>query len=624
MLLAQPRGDQALAVDEGAAGHGQHRGPEGRARPFEAAGVGRVQHGPPEHPVPLGADLAHEALDVRLGHQVRRQDADEHLDGGFVLLGHNLLCAELHEGFDLGHEAGAHDNVQGRVVGPGRGHDAADGRRVRDDHGQDARLGHVDVFEHRRLGRVAVEDGLALGPLPAHGVGVHFQDDVADAGRLGRPRQVPAAQAETGDDEVVVHFGLGFPGRRGLEAGGHELDQTIGDGRDGGDEEGRHGHGHDGHGQEVLVFRRGEQLAAHAHAGQDEGELADLAQAQAPQDGHVPRVAQEPAGHGGQGGLEDQDGRGQPQDLRQVRDDEGRVQEHADGHEEDAGEHVAEGKHPFQGRMAVLGFAHDEPGQEGAQGQGQPDARRQQGDGEAQAQGGHEKEFAAARADDGLQYPRDELPGRHQQDAAHQGRLEAHLAQGHPRVAPRTGQQGHEEHHGHHGNVLEDEHAQGDAAVGRAQLGLLGQELQHDGRARQGGQEADEHGLAQPHPEGHEGQLEDGDGQQDLGRAADEDRLPEPLQFLQGQLHADDEQQQDDPDLSEDLDLVLRAHKAQPERPGQDARQQKADDRGNLEAVAGDDDGAGQAEDHDHIGQNGYFDAHVPLTEACGGRTRRR
>jgi hypothetical protein len=108
--------------------------------------------------------------------------------------------------------------------------------------------------------------------------------------------------------------------------------------------------------------------------------------------------------------------------------------------------------------------------------------------------------------------------------------------------------------------------------MGRTQLRLFAQQLEHDGRARQGGQKTYEQRLAQSHSEDHEGQLQHGDGQENLRRPAHENRFLETLQFVQGQFHADDEKEQDHPYLGEYLDLVRIIHKSKPVRPRQHAR----------------------------------------------------
>ena len=48
-------------------------------------------------------------------------------------------------------------------------------------------------------------------------------------------------------------------------------------------------------------------------------------------------------------------------------------------------------------------------------------------------------------------------------------------------------------------------------------------------------------------------------------------------------------------------------------RTGEHAREQKPDNGRNPQLVAGHDDRAGQAKDHDGIGQNGNLDAHALL-----------
>ena len=85
---------------------------------------------------------------------------------------------------DLGDEAGAGHDVEVGVHAPGFQGDGAHCRRVGDDDGQDTGRVDAQMLKDDRLGGVPVRDGL-LVLVAAHGLGVHLQDGVGDAGFLG-------------------------------------------------------------------------------------------------------------------------------------------------------------------------------------------------------------------------------------------------------------------------------------------------------------------------------------------------------------------------------------------------------------------------------------------------------
>ena len=105
----------------------------------------------------------------------------------------------------------------------------------------------------------------------AHGLGVHLQDDVGDAGLLGHLGQMLAADAEAHDDEMILEAAClllfvfragGFLCRVLWQRRGSQVD-----------EEGREHHGDDAQGQEGLVADIVEQAGGQTGGGQHEGKF---------------------------------------------------------------------------------------------------------------------------------------------------------------------------------------------------------------------------------------------------------------------------------------------------------------------------------------------------------------
>ena len=87
-----------------------------------------------QHAVVVFADGVLEALDG-LFRQVEVVGSPvEDLDGRLELLGHHVARAQSVERLHLGEEAGAGDDVEGRVHAPELGDDAAGSDRIADDH----------------------------------------------------------------------------------------------------------------------------------------------------------------------------------------------------------------------------------------------------------------------------------------------------------------------------------------------------------------------------------------------------------------------------------------------------------------------------------------------------------
>ena len=179
-----------------------------------------------------------------------------------------------------------------------------------------------------------------------------------------------------------------------------------------------------------------------------------------------------------------------------------------------------------------------------------------EGDGEAQAEHGHEHELLAPGTEHELHDAGDHMAG--EDPASYEDHQRPPGGDEHPpevRVPP-PGEDRDGEHHGDDGDVLKDEHGKVEPALGGFGLRLLLEAAEHDGGGGQGGEEAVHHALlprlAREHAEAHER----ADGQHHLRRAADEHGAFQAHEFFAGHFKADGEQQQDHADLRQQFDRV--------------------------------------------------------------------
>ena len=175
-----------------------------------------------------------------------------------------------------------------------------------------------------------------------------------------------------------------------------------------------------------------------------------------------------------------------------------------------------------------------------------------------------------------------------------------------------AGQRRHEQDHRHDAQVLEQQHADDELAVGGVDFAPLGQALEHDGRARERDEKPEEQRLRRAGaPRGRDGRRR-GRGQPDLDPAANRQDLPQPAKFAERELEPDGEEQEDDTDLGEVADLLGVADPAEPRRPQRRASDDEAGDGGQVEAAEDQHDGHRRGEDDDQVAQE-----HVSPSGAC-------
>jgi len=146
-----------------------------------------------------------------------------------------------------------------------------------------------------------------------------------------------------------------------------------------------------------------------------------------------------------------------------------RIEEHADGDEEEEREHVTQGGNVAQGPPAVIRFAEHEPGHEGPEGEREPEGIGQVADAQPKGRHGQDEEFLGLPARNVFQHQGDR-PGT----GVHHHRHESdHLQDrsGNPQDRQfRAEESKKKDHQGKDDDVLHDGHAEHDAARQGAEL----------------------------------------------------------------------------------------------------------------------------------------------------------
>ena len=283
---------------------------------------------------------------------------------------------------------------------------------------------------------------------------------------------------------------------------------------------------------------------------QDEGELAALAQHQPePPRGAVadpPPAAESVEDHR----LDDHEPGDDRRQRRRTRHEHGKIHGHADGDEEHRKQEPFERRDIRLDLMAIFGVGEQRAGDE------RPERRRQshrlhdqrhahhreqraRGHRLAHARGGNEAVEPAQQeaADDN--HPDDGEDGN-------AGALEIHA-----RLVAAEREQRHQRNQGNGGEVLEQEHREGEAPVTRGELALLLQHLEREGGRRQRQRQTDEQRLPGRKAEHHANRREHEGGGDELRRTEAENSRAQGPQSYRTELEPDHEQEQHDAELAE-------------------------------------------------------------------------
>ena len=136
------------------------------------------------------------------------------------------------------------------------------------------------------------------------------------------------------------------------------------------------------------------------------------------------------------------------------------------------------------------------------------------------------------------------------------------------------------------------------------------QHLQDDDRAGVHDEEAEEHRLRNRQARGERSDRNNPAGEQHLQWTGGEDDAPLRHQLAERQLQADDEQQRDHAELRQVLHLGAVGNEARAVRADDDAGDEEADDRRNVQPLEDDDDRQRGGEQDDEIAEDRAF-SHV-------------
>ncbi len=303
--------------------------------------------------------------------------------------------------------------------------------------------------------------------------------------------------------------------------------------------------------------------------------------------------------------LADHDDEHGGQDRPGVVEKARRVEQHADRHEEQHREGVAERQRFLRGAVAELGFAHDHPGKEGAEGQRHAEQLGgAEGDAERDRQHRQAEQLARAGVRHVVQQPGDHPPPDHQHQDDEGDDLGQRQAEHAPQaetgldaerigagldaraVAAEHARQRRQQHQcQHHRQVFDDQPADGDPPPFRLQQPpLLQRAQQHHGARHREGEAEHQAGARRPAEQpGEPGPQRR--RQRDLHDRPRHGDGAHRQQVLEREMQADAEHQQDDAHLGQLQRQMLVGDEAWRVRADQHAGEQIADERRDAEAV---------------------------------------
>ncbi len=498
-------------------------------------------------------------------------------------------------------------------------------------------LFEIGAFEHFGARGIAGDDFDALRTRRIGGVLAILDDE---EGTIGRPQRFAhyGADAAIADQHHVarlaggqagwhiVRLGIGLrhgPGRLG---GGNQIGLAPDFGRFGArsaaearfergpelfepPEDDRVQHDGDERARKDQVAAFGRQDAeADAERRENERELADLREAGRNGQRRRDRPPEGDDDAEGKERLPHDDDQHRGDDRERIFDKDHRVEQHADGHEEQHGKGVAERQGLLRGAVAQLTLGENHAGEEGAERQRYAEeiggARRHP---ERDGEHGEAEQFAAAGMGGVVKERGDEPPPYHQHEA-HKGRELDHgdgenadkaelapddaldkIDEGIVRIrafdAENAGHGGDQHQREHHGEIFDDEPADRDAALLAFDHVALLQRLEQHHRGGDREREAEDQARADRPAE----RRRKGEAKQrraaDLhyrtrnGEGADRE------QVLEREMQTHPEHQEDDADLAQLRREVGVGHEAGSERPDRNTGDEIADQRRHAEPI---------------------------------------
>ena len=154
-----------------------------------------------------------------------------------------------------------------------------------------------------------------------------------------------------------------------------------------------------------------------------------------------------------------------------------------------------------------------------------------------------------------------------------------------PRGTILTCQKRHRQDHRNHTQVLEDQDANGQAAMRRIQFTAARKPSQHNGRAGDRDNETQKHRRPRRHAEPSRRKCGAQDRGGHLDAAAQQDGIPHAPHVAQREFQTDPEEQENNSDLCHHLDLMRVVHQAQRRGPREHTRKNQPRDRRDARAA---------------------------------------
>ena len=366
-------------------------------------------------------------------------------------------------------------------------------------------------------------------------------------------------------------------------------------------------HGHDGRTEEQLVVALAKESQAHTLRGEQDGEFAKLRQGEAADQRrrqHPPH-RQDRRHH--QRDLERKQDHQQGKEHANLRHHGGNIEQHADGDEEYSAEHGSKGENVRQRLQSVFRFRDDQPGDEGADGDGKPRPGRHHGGTDTEESDAQGKQVAVAEHHDPVQRPADDEPAADHQRGDDREAAQELDAHGRRVSGSQSGEQRQYENERQDAQILKEKDGDHGTPVRRIQFGPVRVDLGDDGSGRQRGQGAVEDRLA--------GRNADGDGRArhrkqraaHLQTSSHEYRARPLADMGKGKLESHFEEQEGDADLGQELHLVGGADQSESAGAHQDSGHQETHQGWSRHPVRQSHDGDRDADEQRQVDQQPCF-----------------
>jgi len=263
--------------------------------------------------------------------------------------------------------------------------------------------------------------------------------------------------------------------------------------------------------------------------------------------------------------------------------DQRQVDLHADRHEEQPQQQSLERPDVRLDLVAVFGFREQQPGKKGAQRHGNAGLGHQPAGTQHHQQSDGDEEFLQPRGGDDPVERAQHAPADQHRSGDHGDGLHRSDRHGTEERGLRSAQQRQQRQQRHDGEILEQQHREGDAAVAGDHLATLDQHLDDEGGRREGEPAADDDSRLDGLSDREDGTADQQRGEEHLHRTQPEDVVPHELQALDGEFQADGEQQEDDAEVGQQQHAVRVFDQAQRVRAEQQPGGQIAEHGAGLE-----------------------------------------